>query len=421
MMRTQEEMTIAERRKYIQKMWERYRKAEKKEKGVLLDEMEKVTGMHRKSLVRILNGRLSRKKREKERGKVYGVEVEDAVRIVARSLDYPCAERLKPSLVWMAEILENHHELKISVKAKERLATISVSTVKRILKRNGRSEPRIAYQKPMKKPTNHIRKKYPMKRIPWETVEVGHFEVDLVCHSGEITTGDYINTLQMVDVATGWCELEAVMGKSYKVMEDGFKCILVRLPFPILELHPDNGSEFFNNHLIRFWSDRIQGLELTRSRPYHKNDNRFVEENNHSLIRAYVGHARLDTLQQLETLRQLYQCLWLFHNFFQPVMRTKEKVFLDELRFRRIFDDAKPPLDRLVASGQLSGHTQSILLNWRNQINPVLLRAQIDELIDLLVSLPSNNGSNVVNVIHTLRKESQHSVTFSFEPVNPFR
>ncbi|MDZ4158425.1 MAG: transposase family protein, partial [Anaerolineaceae bacterium] len=342
-----EKMTYKERRKYIQRMWGRYREAGRKEKGRLLNEMEVVTGMHRKALIRILNGRISLKKRVRERGPTYGAKVADAVRVIGRSLDYPCGERLKPNLVLMAKHLANHNEMRIEPATLIKLGQISVSTLKRLLKKIGRSDAKQAFRKSTRPQRNHLRQAYPMRRIPWNIPDPGHFEVDLVVHSGENSSGEYIHTLQMVDVATGWSEIAVVYGRSYRVMKDGFKTILDRLPFLILELHPDNGSEFFNQHLISFWKKEIVDLKLSRSRPYHKNDNRFVEENNHSLVRAYVGHGRLDTLEQLATLRTLYHALWLYHNFFQPVMRTREKVFSDPLRYRRIFDTAKPPFDRL--------------------------------------------------------------------------
>ncbi len=113
-----------------------------------------------------------------------------------------------------------------------------------------------------------------MKRIAWDTAEPGPFEVDLVHHGGESTAGEYGYPIQLIDVATGWSERVAVMGRGQTAMEGGFRRILERIPFPILELHPDNGTEFFNLHLVRFWKDKVTGVQLSRSRPYHKNDNR---------------------------------------------------------------------------------------------------------------------------------------------------
>jgi len=416
-----EAMNIDERRKYIHKMWGRYRQAKKKEKGKLLDEVEAVTGMHRKAIIRLLNGRLSRKKRSRERGRVYGVEISDAVRLIARSLDYPCAERLQPNLVWMAQHLQKHGELQVEQESLEKLARVSRSTLKRMLKRVGRSEPKLAQQKPKRSPSSNLRKRYPMSKIAWDIAEAGHFEVDLVHHGGESAEGEYVHTLQMVDVATGWSEITAIFGRSYRVMADGFDYLLARLPFAVQEIHPDNGAEFFNQHLLRYWKAKVTDLQLSRSRPYQKNDNRFVEENNHSLVRAYIGHDRLDTQAQLKALRQLYEKLWLYHNFFQPVMRLQEKEYVSPLQYRRKYDQAKTPFDRLKEKNILKESTQLQLEALRDQTNPMTLRNQIDQLISHLLSLSALDQVETVNVFETLIKEADTSVTLSFEPTMPFR
>lgn len=177
----------------------------------------------------------------------------------------------------------------------DQLGRISVPTVKRKLSRIRQDQPRLPRRRGPQR-AHRLTRGIPMKRIPWDEQHPGHFEVDLVHHCGPSASGEYMCTIQMIDVATGlpvrgtqtgWSEHRAVLGRSYLVMEDAFRRILGRLPFPVLEIHPDNGSEFFNHHLLRFWKDTVQGLQLSRSRPYHKNDNRFVEQKNSTLVRAY--------------------------------------------------------------------------------------------------------------------------------------
>jgi hypothetical protein len=181
----------------------------------------------------------------------------------------------------------------------------------------------------------------PVRRISWNEPEPGHFEADLVHHCGASPDGQYVYSLQLVDVTTGWSECAAVLGRSFLVMENGFQRIFNRLPFAVLELHPDNGSEFFNDFLLKSLKEKVKGLKLSRSRPFQKNDNRFVEENNFSLVRAYVGYQRLDTVEQTRLLNQLYDLLWVYHNFFQPVMRLKEKIpTSNPLYSKRKYDQA---------------------------------------------------------------------------------
>jgi hypothetical protein len=200
--------------------------------------------------------------------------------------------------------------------------------------------------------------------------------VDLVHHCGASTAGEYVHTLQMVDVATGWSERAAVLGRSQRAMEAGFRRILGRLPFPVRELHPDNGGEFFNDHLLRFWGEEITGLTLSRSRPYHKNDNRLVEQKNDTLVRAYVGYGRLDTPAQVAALDQLYEQLWVFYNLFQPVLHLAEKVLTTD-KVRRKWDTAATPYQRLGATDALSHEWRTTLDALHARTNPRHLRRAI--------------------------------------------
>jgi hypothetical protein len=307
-------MTIDEGYKYLRQMKKRYRKAERKERGQLLDEMEAVTGKHRKSLIRLMSSSLKRAPRQRERGRRYGNDVAAALGTIAKSLDWICAERLQPNLVWMAEHLVRHGELTISDEVRHKLDTISVSTIQRLTSGMSKDRPRLPRRGPER--ANKLTKEIPAGRVDWQEKQPGHFEVDLVHHCGPSASGEYIHTLQMIDVATGWSERVAVLGRGYLVMADGFQRILARLPFPVLELHPDNGSEFLNRHLVHFWGENITGLRLSRSRPWHKNDNRFVEQKNDSLVRAYLGDQRLDTVEHTNRLNSLYDLMWLYYNFF---------------------------------------------------------------------------------------------------------
>ena len=176
----------------------------------------------------------------------------------------------------MAKHLAHHGELEVSDLLLEKLGHASISTVGRILQRIRQDEPRLPRRKAPKR--SKLTQSIPMKRIPWDIATPGHFEVDLVHHCGPTASGEYLCTLQMIDVATGWSERVAVLGRSFLVMTHAFRSILRRLPFPVLEIHPDNGSEFLNHHMFRLWGDTVQGVTFSRSRPYHKNDNRNVEQ-----------------------------------------------------------------------------------------------------------------------------------------------
>jgi hypothetical protein len=389
-MTVEDRMTIDERFKYLRTMKTRYLKAGRKERGQLLNEMEAVTGLHRKSLIRSLKGPLTRQPRARQRDKTYKEDVTAVLRVAAASLDHPCAERLTPNLVWLTEHLVNHGELTVSASVLEQLAQISVSTVERRLSIIRQDQPR-RKRKPPPMPNQALRD-IPVGRIPWDEAEPGHFEADLVHHSGPSASGQYVHTLQLVDVATGWTERQAILGRSYVVMEDAFRAILERIPFTVQEVHPDNGSEFFNNHIRRFWKEKAQDVRLSRSRPYHKNDNPFVEQRNSNPVRTYLGYDRLDTVEQTKAVNDLYDQMRLYHNLFQPVMRVAEKTVVSEpgqpTRIRRRYDDARTPFDRLLATESLSPEQRAMLTALRKQTNPLQLLNQIQEQLARIFALP---------------------------------
>lgn len=287
------------------------------------------------------------------------------------------------------------------------MGTISVSTVRRISERIRQDERRLPQPRRPKR-RNRVTEMIPTTRIAWDEQEPGHFEVDTVHHSGPDATGNFIHTLQLIDVATGWSERAAVLGRSYLVVSNAFERVLTRLPFPILELHSDNGSEFMNNHLIRFWNQNMSAVEITRSRPYRKNDNRFVEQKNGSLVRAYFGDERFDTVQQTILFNLIYDRMWFYYNFFQPVMRLVEKTILPssngKKRVKRRYDKAQTPFDRLSATDGLPPGDIKQLERLRLETNPVQLREEIYSMLDQLFSLPNALPNQTENVYETLFK-----------------
>ena len=300
-------MSINEERKYLAMMKQRYHWTDRAGRKMLLNEMERITGKHRKSLIRLMNGTLERKTRKVQRGRTYGPAAEDAIRIMFETLDHICAERLTPALATMARQLAQHGEMPVTPALLEQLERISVSTVSRILKRVGQDQRRRRRRPPGR--TNAEARRIPPGRIDWDEKQPGHFEVDLVHHCGLTSSGDFVHTLQIIDVATGWSERAASLGRSSMVMLDAFQRIQARIPFSILELHPDNGSEFLNWNMIRFWENAFPGVYISRSFPYHKNDNRFVEQKNSSLVRHYLGYERLDSIDQTKLVNLLYDQL----------------------------------------------------------------------------------------------------------------
>ncbi len=265
------------------------------------------------------------------------------------------------------------------------MAAISRATVQRLLQRFQVDTPKLPRRKP--EPPNRLLRVVPMERLPWATSQPGSFETDLVHHCGPVAAGTYLHTLQLVDVATGWSERVAVFGRSQEQMVAGFRRVQARLPFAITHLHPDNGSEFFNDHLIRYFGEEVTGLRLSRSRPYRKNDNRFVEQKNATLVRAYLGYGRLDTMRQFDAINALYDQLWAYYNLFQPVLHMVGKEVVDGKLVRR-WDRAQTPYQRLLASGILAPEQETRLRTLYAETNPRRLREQIYQAVERLWEPP---------------------------------
>jgi len=404
----EDRMTIDERLKYLRRMKKHYLKADRKERGHLLDEMEMVTDLRRKSLIRLMNSSLERTPRRKQRDRTYGPEVDDDLRLLAETMNHICAERLTPMLPWMAQHLARHGGMEVCPSLKAGLDQISISTVQRIMARIRQDEPRLTGTRP--RTGNSVTHDILMRRIPWNEQEPGHLETDLVHHSDPATSSEFVCTIQMIDVATGWSERRAVLGRSYLVMKDAFLCILARLPFPVLEIHPDNGSELFNHHMRAFWKDSLGPFHITRSRPHKKDDNRFVEQKNFALVRAYLAYERLDTVDQTLALNHIYDKMWLYYNIFQPVVRVAEKTVIREegrpTRVKRRYDRARTRFDRLCATQAIADEQQDCLHALRNRTNPRRLRNEINDLVAELFALPCAMPDITENAHHTLTYET---------------
>jgi hypothetical protein len=409
-MSTGDEMTIDEQRKYLRLVKPRYVKVGRKRKGELLDEMELVTGRNRKYLIGLLRGELKRKRRRGGRGPTYGAEVDDALRVIHESLDYIDAKRLTPMLASMAKHLAKFGELRVNEPLLAQLGQISASTVGRHLRRMGQDERRLPRRPPSKEKA--LLRGIPAGPLPWDIQQPGFFEVDLVHHSGPSASGHYVCSIQWIDIATGWSERRAVLGRSYLVMEDAFRCILGRLPFPVRCVHPDNDSAFFNWHMLNFWGQVVPAVTLTRSRPYHKNDNPHVEQGNRTGIRDYLGHDRLDTVAHVLATNRLYDDLWRYNNFFQPTMRLKEKVVIQQegqrARVIRRHDAPRTPFDRLCETDAILPEHKDQLEALRDATNPRQLRHRIYDTVDDILSLPTATPGVTESVFDTL----SHSVAF---------
>lgn len=218
----------------------------------------------------------------------------------------------------------------------------------------------------------------------WDEQRPGFLEIDLVGHEGGDPCGEFIQSLDAVDICTGWVELDAVRNKAQKWVFEAIDDIKIRLPFDLLGLDSDNGTEFINDHLYRYCIENR--ITFTRARKYRKNDNCYVEQKNYSVVRKYVGYFRYDTAEELKVLKELYGHLRLYINFFQPVMKQISKTRIGSKVMKK-YDKPKTPYQRILESSHVSEDKKDALKRQYEKLNPAELHRQMQRLQNSLYEM----------------------------------
>lgn len=382
-------MDLTMRNEYLKTIQPRYLKASKEEKGKILDEFCQNTGQNRKYLIRKLSPKANIKSGlRKPREKIYDHQVIAKLAEVWEIMDYPCGQRLEPVLPEIIDKLSACGEFQANDEVIEKLKKISPATIDR----------RLAHQKEYlhrkrfaaTKPGTLLKAQIPVRLTKWDLSKVGFCEIDLVAHCGDNVFGDFLNTLNLTEISTGWSEQAAVLGKSQRNTFAGLMAIQQRLPFRLLGLDSDNGSEFINAHLLNYCQK--ENIEFTRSRPNKKNDNAYIEQKNWTHVRKLLGYQRLETAKQLKALNDLYANeLRLYKNFFCPTMKLIKKERVGSKIVKR-YEKAKTPYQRIMESDQIPQDVKNQLKNIYDQLNPAALKRNIDFK---LKQIKSNNFTNL--------------------------
>jgi hypothetical protein len=235
------------------------------------------------------------------------------------------------------------------------------------------------------KPGTLLKKHIPIKTNQWDETRPGFLEADTVAHCGRSLLGEFIHTVDTVDIATGWTEQRAVFGKGETDVLAQIKDIEASLPFPLLGFDSGNGSEFINWHLMRHFCEKTSSVQFTRSRPYHKNDNAHVEQKNWTHVRQWLGYHRFDKPVIAELMNDLYKNEWrLLHNFFLPSMKLIEKKMIAAKTHKR-YDTPKTPHQRVLESKYVTSTQKHALRNLVAGLNPFQLRKNIDRKLNAIL------------------------------------
>lgn len=363
------------KREMIAAIQPRYLKANKAGKAHILNEFIATTGYHRKYAIRVLkHGSPPKGLKKPGRRKVYQGEGIQALEQIWEICGRICSKRLHPFLPEMVRVLKRCGELSLSAETQGLLLGMSRATIDRCLQ-PARFEPR-PHGLSTTKPGSLLKAAIPIRTFtPWEEERPGFLEMDLVAHCGESTEGTYLNTLTATDLATGWTEVRGLANKSQSAVSEAILELRQGLPFALLGIDSDNGSEFINETLLRYC--QTEQITFTRSRPYQKNDQAHVEQKNWSVVRHTVGYDRLETAEELSLLCSIYSDLRVYVNFFQPVLKLVGKERIDG-KLIRSYDRAQTPYRRVLTLNTIPLEVKARLTAQYVQLNPVTLRASID-------------------------------------------
>ena len=395
---------------YTEAVRDRYMKAKKKDKKKILDEFVEVTKYHRKAAIRLLHrDGFQHQKKRRGRRRRYGQEVANSLREVWEASDRLCSKRLKPFIGELVRVMRKHGELAINATMEAELCRMSPATIDRLLTpwRN------IGGRRPLSttRPGSLLKRSIPIRTFAdWTDDRPGFLEIDLVAHCGESTEGFYLNTLCAVDVGSGWSECMEVWGKGQERVGTAVHKLRQRLPFPLLGLDSDNGSEFINHYLYNYC--RKEGITFTRSRSYKKNDSCHVEQKNWSIVRRTVGYDRYSSRAALERLNLVYSILRHYVNFFQPSMKLISKT-RHGARVHKVYDTARTPYQRLLESGVLTADRRAELAATYYGLNPVKLLKYLNGHLEKLWKLADRPISR------TSIKTGSNSVTATSEATKP--
>ncbi len=377
-------MTIQSKQEYFQAIKIRYRSASKQDKASILDEFCSICSYNRKYAIRLLNRKKSRKKKASPGPKP--LYQDRSVLITLKKLwfatDQMCSKKLKAAIPLWLPYYEQEYGC-IDDKTKAKLAAISPSTIDRLLK-----PVRVNYFGKGRcgtKPGTLLKNQIPIQSNTWDCAQPGFFEADTVAHCGNSLAGDFVWSLTFTDIATAWTENRAVWNKGAHGVLTQIKDIENNIAFPVCGFDCDNGSEFLNHHLYRYFTDRpVRPVRFTRSRPYKKNDNAHVEQKNWSHVRQLLGYERFNKPQLVALINELYITAWNpYNNFFCPSMKLVSKKRINS-KYVKKYDCPMTPYQRLIDSEHVCRQDKQRLTDEFLSLNPFTLKKKIESKLKII-------------------------------------
>ena len=361
-------MTATARAELADAIRPRHAAAAAKEERKILEQFIAATGYHEKSAIRLLNSAPTLKVRQgRQRGSLYDEAVRAALIVLWEASDRVCGKRLKALLPILLPALERNGHLKLDELIRSRILSMSAATIDRLLRvlRQARGT------KPRKRVEPEPRRRIKMRTFAdWNDPAPGSMEMDLVAHCGSVNRGSYVHSLVLTDIASGWTEAAPIVVREGSLVVETLERVRASLPFPLRALNVDNGSEFVNERLIEYCLSH--GIELTRSRPYRKNDQAWIEQKNGAIVRKLLGYRRFEGLAAARAITRLYAASRLFVNVFQPSFKLASKQ-RDGAKVTKRYHPPQTPCERLMQADSIPTDTKRKLREIAANLDPLKL------------------------------------------------
>lgn len=369
------------KREYLHAIHARYQRVGRRFKSKILDEFCAVCGYHRKHALRLLHRPLRPPHRRAGPKPVYDGAVAALLKALWLATEQICSKRLHVALpLWLPYYEQEHGALLPPLR--EKLLAASPATLDRLLR-----PARLHHRRrglPGTKPGSRLKHHIPIRTDNDDVEQPGYLEADAVAHCGDSLAGNFLWSLTFTDVFSQWTENRAVWNKGAAEVLARTREVEAALPFPIQSFDVDNGAEFLNHHLWRYFLDRRAPVSFARSRPYHKDDQAHVEQKNWTHVRQLLGYERLDDPELVALVNELYRAAWdPFHNFFCPSMRLVSKQRVNA-RVVKKHDAPQTPYARLLAAPQISDENKAQLRERFARLNPFALKKDIERRLKII-------------------------------------
>lgn len=359
---------------YLEAIRGRYRGAGRQYKKIILDEFCRICGYHRKHAIRLLMPGRPQRRRKPGRPPTYGEEHRKVLEVIWLAANRLCSVRLKEAIpVWLPHYEREYGQIPEALK--DRLLGISPRSLDRLMRpvrkihgSRGKSGTR---------PGTLLKHQIAIKTEHADVHKPGVLEADTVAHCGNSLDGDFIWSLTLTDIFSGWTANRAVWNKGYENVKQAIVNVEENLPFALTGFHTDNGGEFINHHLVRYFSERKLPVEFSRSRPYHKNDTAHVEQKNYTHVRLLLGYSRIGDPSLIAPINELYRLSELLNNFFCPTLKLIDKKKIGS-RYIKKYDTPQTPYQRLMKSEHVMEAMKTFLTEVSCNLNPFALKRQMD-------------------------------------------